>query len=377
MKLLMVWHAGGVRSYFERYTHLAEQYEEVKVIVPDKWNEGGKLVGINNAIKLADNCLIVPVKIYFKKQAIFLFNQEQLEKHIDEFQPDVVHIHEEPWSFCTFQVLKACRKIHNKNKKIILDSAAINYEKKFFPFSYIEKMTYQSSDLIFARNDEVVDVLKNRGYKGKIKILGNGVDTSIFKQNGTFIDKQQIIFVGRLIESKGVFVLLEAFEKLTKNNKNEKIKLFFLGSGESENELKKLVSEQGLSDRVNFHERVESQEVAKFISESRVLVLPSISTKKWKEQFGRVLVECLVLGRPVLGSTCGEIPNVVNNEKYVFNENDVDDLYEHLMYVISPENNDMIEKDTKKMRNSVIDRYDWENLALYHKEVIDDLISKD
>jgi glycosyltransferase involved in cell wall biosynthesis len=54
-----------------------------------------------------------------------------------------------------------------------------------------------------------------------------------------------------------------------------------------------------------------------------VLVLPSISRPNWKEQFGRVLVEAMACGVPVVGSTCGEIPNVVGDAGLLFPEGDV------------------------------------------------------
>jgi len=42
-----------------------------------------------------------------------------------------------------------------------------------------------------------------------------------------------------------------------------------------------------------------------------VLVLPSRSRSFWKEQFGRVLIEAMACGVPVIGSSSGEIPNVI------------------------------------------------------------------
>jgi len=53
------------------------------------------------------------------------------------------------------------------------------------------------------------------------------------------------------------------------------------------------------------------------------LVLPSLTRPNWKEQFGRVLVEAMACGVPVVGSDSGEIPNVIGEAGMIFAEGDV------------------------------------------------------
>jgi glycosyltransferase involved in cell wall biosynthesis len=69
-----------------------------------------------------------------------------------------------------------------------------------------------------------------------------------------------------------------------------------------------------------------------------VLVLPSRSTPSWVEQFGRVLVEAMACGVPVIGSSSGEIPHVIGDAGLVFPEGDVEALRGQLaMLAASPE----------------------------------------
>jgi len=54
--------------------------------------------------------------------------------------------------------------------------------------------------------------------------------------------------------------------------------------------------------------------------------LPSRTRPNWEEQFGRVLTEAMACGSPVVGSTCGEIPQVIGDAGLIFPEGDVDAL---------------------------------------------------
>ncbi len=61
-----------------------------------------------------------------------------------------------------------------------------------------------------------------------------------------------------------------------------------------------------------------------------VLALPSRTTPTWKEQFGRVLIEAMACGVPVVGSDSGEIPHVIGDAGLIFAEDDVAALRTHL-----------------------------------------------
>jgi glycosyltransferase involved in cell wall biosynthesis len=57
-----------------------------------------------------------------------------------------------------------------------------------------------------------------------------------------------------------------------------------------------------------------------------MMVLPSLTTTMWKEQFGRVLPEAMACGIPVIGSSSGEIPAVIGDAGLVFPEGNVESL---------------------------------------------------
>ena len=81
-------------------------------------------------------------------------------------------------------------------------------------------------------------------------------------------------------------------------------------------------------DRVTFLGFVPHVETPRYLSAFDVLVVPSETQPNWKEQFGRVITEAMASGTPVVGSSSGEIPNLIHQGDggLVFPEKNVDEL---------------------------------------------------
>jgi glycosyltransferase involved in cell wall biosynthesis len=88
----------------------------------------------------------------------------------------------------------------------------------------------------------------------------------------------------------------------------ENVHLSLVGGGSDRERLQALLAERGLTGRASIHSAVPSAEVPARLAGLDALVLPSRTTPAWKEQYGRVLVEAMAAGVPVLGSSSGAIP---------------------------------------------------------------------
>ncbi len=137
------------------------------------------------------------------------------------------------------------------------------------------------------------------------------------------------IYVGQLVHRKGIDVLLEAARPLFAAHGG--FRLHLVGSGDKENEYKKWVADNGLSDRVRFEGAMASAAVMERISKADVLILPS----RW-DGWGLVVNEALMAGVPVIVSDmCGAADLVSNGVNgYTFRSGDVADLRAKLQSVV-------------------------------------------
>ncbi|KHQ50172.1 glycosyltransferase [Mameliella alba] len=133
------------------------------------------------------------------------------------------------------------------------------------------------------------------------------------------LDQPVIAFFGRLAPEKGLHVLIRALERLEDLPWQLLIDDFTTYGGAYAESLKVELSGGALKDRVVFFE-ARHEEMPRFMNAADIVVLPSVSTPKWKEQYGRVIQEVMACGRTMVGSTSGAIPEVMGGHGHLFAE---------------------------------------------------------
>lgn len=173
---------------------------------------------------------------------------------------------------------------------------------------------FRAADRVVALNRGAVRNVKR--YFKKAKIVSGiiwgvwGVDLDLFRPSGNK-EKGLIIYVGRLIEEKGLKYLLEGFK--IASGKNPLIHLNLVGQGNFEEKLRRFVSENKLQGKVNFVGAVKNKDVPRYLARAELCIYPSITTKKWEEQVGTVNFQALACGTPVLTTRSGAIPEYIKD----------------------------------------------------------------
>ena len=137
-----------------------------------------------------------------------------------------------------------------------------------------------------------------------------GVDLDLFKPVGPK-KRGQIVFVGRLVEDKGLKYLVEGFIKASK--KISYISLCLVGQGDYEREIRAMVKTAGVANRVEFAGVVPNVEVPKYLSQAELSVYPSITQKRWEEQVGTVNFQAMACGAVALTTKSGAIPEYIKD----------------------------------------------------------------
>jgi glycosyltransferase involved in cell wall biosynthesis len=206
----------------------------------------------------------------------------------------------------------------------------------------VARFNRQFADFFICGNADGKRILTEKGVpETKVEVLPQfGVDPDIFYPNSTDRRKSlrselgispgefSVGFVGRFVEEKGLLDLVEAVGRLPAASQSSPV-LVLTGKGPLEGAVRARCAQLGI--KLIVLPARKNYEIAEIMNVLDVLVLPSQSRPFWKEQFGRVLIEAMACGTPVIGSDSGEIPNVIGDAGLIFHESDREQLAECLV----------------------------------------------
>ena len=329
MKVLLISHTCQSRTEGQpRARQLAAIPNiELTLLVPDRWKRYGDWrrahKPANAQFRFVEGKVIWP---WSGPGQTYLHWYPSLARLLRQWQPDVIDLWEEPWSLVAAQTC-FWRDRFCPGAKIIAETEQ-NIDKQLPPpFENFRSYVLQRADYLVGRNAESLEIARAKGYAGRAQVVPNAVDVELFARDANRAQTRAqrgwsgfvVGYAGRLVESKGVFDLLDAAGHL------RDVQLVFIGEGEARAELEKRAGEN-----VRFVGAQSLEQLPALFSALDCLVLPSRTTASWKEQFGRVLIEAASCGVPVIGSDSGAIPEVVgqgaNALGLIFSEGDVQAL---------------------------------------------------
>jgi 1,4-alpha-glucan branching enzyme len=208
----------------------------------------------------------------------------------------------------------------------------------------------------------------------KIEHIPTGVATDLYKPSNPSIlskygvesNEKVVLFVGRLVENKGVHILLRAFYGVQKNV--DAVKLVIVGGGELENNLRSVANRLGIERKTLFLGRFPQDKMPYIYSGAYVFALPTL----YSEPFGIAATEALATGIPVIASNVGGLKEIVVHGEvgYLTTPGDYKMLENYLSRLLLDGNER--NRVARNARKRALDVFSWDLIgrrvtALYQK----------
>lgn len=174
-------------------------------------------------------------------------------------------------------------------------------------FSFISKIVWRNAKVVITLSKNSLEMAK-RTLNCGFKVIYNGVNTKEFYPQKKSIDEIRLLYVGRLIERKGIEYIIMAIADITKKHPDKKIRLTIVGSGNIENKLEFLVKRLQLLSQVSFLGVKKHEELPKIYREHDILIIASIN-----EALGNVTQEAMASGLAIITTNTGAAELLAGN----------------------------------------------------------------
>jgi glycosyltransferase involved in cell wall biosynthesis len=295
-RLLVVSHPAVLTVNQTVYAELAGRGWELTLVVPSRWRHAysdGDVVP--SALPVLETAL-VPVRVALAGHPQRHLYLTEARRICSRVRPDVAFLELEPFALAARQWEGALRR------------GGIPFGVQCYenidrplpgPVRRMRSRPLADAAFVAARSPEAAELARRWGARGEVALAPPAVPS--WEPVPTPQPRPFTVgFAGRLVESKGLADLLAAVRQLA-----APVELVLIGEGP----LRRQMEGQAIpGSTVRVLDGLPHERMPEGYAHLDVLALPSRTTPTWKEQFGRVIVEALWCGVPVVGSDSGAIP---------------------------------------------------------------------
>jgi glycosyltransferase involved in cell wall biosynthesis len=322
-----------------------------------------------------DACAVIPLDVRLDGHPHLRFYSRAIRPLLR--QPwDVVHCWEEPYVLAAAQIAR-----HVPRSARFVPATFQNIAKQYpVPIAAIERRVMARADAWIAFGETIHETHRDRKeYARKpSRVINPGVDVATFRPDpfagravrdslGWASDHAVVGFTGRFVEEKGVGTLLGAFAQST-----VPWNLLLVGGGE----MQPLIDTLRLQhpSRVRAVSGVPHDDMPAYLNAMDLLCAPSRTTPRWREQFGRMLIEAMACGVPIAATASGEIPHVMGAAGVFVAENDPTAWAQAIeRLLLNPTlRNEYSASGIERARA----RFDWRVVARAHLQFFNELCEK-
>ncbi|HEX2779503.1 MAG TPA: glycosyltransferase family 4 protein [Gemmatimonadaceae bacterium] len=189
-------------------------------------------------------------------------------------------------------------------------------------------------DHVFVLSSDSAEVMHHFGFAGRTSRIPLGFDPALFRPDEATrsrvraelgLHSPTFAYFGRVVPEKGAHLLLEALARMRDREWQLLLDHFSDYKHPYVRELAEAVDRLGLRDRVVYFD-APHERMGEYMNAADIVVMPSRSTPRWKEQYGRVAQEAMACGKVVVVSTSGALPELVGDAGVVVPEEQLDRL---------------------------------------------------
>jgi glycosyltransferase involved in cell wall biosynthesis len=299
---------------------------EVTAVAPERYPGDLRMVALEPVA--GERCRVEAVPLHLAGRVHVMRYGRRLREIMREGW-DVVHCWEEPYVLAASQVASLAPP-----SAALVFATFQNLPKRYpWPFSRLERRAMRRADGWIAFGKTVEEALRERpGYRDlPRRVVPPGVDVERFRPDPEArrrvreslqwkdVGPPVVGFLGRFVPEKGLETLMDALEECRRP-----WRALLVGGGPLKDDAVTFRAAQ--MDRVRVVTGVPHDQVPAYLNAMDLLCAPSETTPRWREQFGRMLVEAMACGVPVIGSDSGEIPHVIGDAGVVVPERDPEAL---------------------------------------------------
>lgn len=358
---LSVYHNITILCPHTKNTEKKEFFNKIKVIrfqyAPEILENIAYNDGIIDNLK-KNRWLYLLLPFFFISQTLIVY------KLIKDNKVDIIHVH---WIIPQgIPILLNWRFIKKKSVKIITTSHGSDlYAFNNLFGTYLKKQILNiSSALTVVSGSMKKFVEKNYKLKKPVTVIPMGTNfNTLFKPSSKEKDKNKLLFVGRLIEIKGVDYLIESLKYIT--NEFPDIQLTIIGNGSEKSKLSRIVEKNELEKHIHFVAHLDQKQLLKYYQTSTIAVFPFIKDNKSQQEegFGLVVVEAMGCGCPVIVGNVSSMKDIVVNNKngIITDVKEPEELARTIITLLkSPE---LQKKFSLNSRRHVIKHFSWEQTS--------------
>ena len=316
-----------------------------------------------------------------------------MQEALEEFKPDIVHLNNFqrqlsasiieaikekniPMVYTAHDVQAICPAITmmDNDKKICekcMNGKYLNCVKKKCNkgsnlkslLGAIEGYYYKTNKIYTQKIDAIIT--PSEFYKKKL--IQDGISKEKIYAMHNFIEIEQYdikisdegyaLYLGRLSKEKGIINLIKAFEKLDNGM------LYIAGDGPEKENILEFIKQKKLENKIKLLGFLNKGQVKDTVSKCSFIIVPSI----WYENCPYSVLETMAIGKPVIGSNMGGIPELVKNEKtgLIYNFDNIEELSEKMKLLF--ENRELAESYGSNAKDDAKESFSKE---LYYNNIV-------